>query len=110
MIHFNVLREYFDNDEDMVQAVFMIYTEEYFDCTAKLNAIFESNDWAQLNLYSHSLKGALSNFGESDAVPRLELLEQKTKNRVAPSKSEITIVAEQIELINQQIKDYLSEK
>ncbi len=64
MINFELLNQYMDNDVDIIIAVFSTYLEDYSDATEQLNEMFVQQNWPELYLMAHSLKGILEGFGE----------------------------------------------
>ncbi|HCM0452614.1 TPA: Hpt domain-containing protein, partial [Vibrio parahaemolyticus] len=57
MINFELLNQYMDNDVDIIIAVFSTYLEDYSDATEQLNKMFVQQNWPELYLMAHSLKG-----------------------------------------------------
>ncbi|MCR9949819.1 Hpt domain-containing protein [Vibrio parahaemolyticus] len=103
MINFELLNQYMDNDVDILIAVFSTYLEDYSDATEQLNKMFVQQNWPELYLMAHSLKG----FGEDIAVVALEKIETNTRNNTAPECEDITIVNNELVTIKKQIFAYL---
>ncbi|MBR9787431.1 Hpt domain-containing protein [Vibrio sp. J1-1] len=107
MINFDVLNRVMDNDVDIIIAVFATYLEEHVNGLERINELYANENWPELHLLVHSLKGALESFGEDTAVTALQDIEEDTRNNVAPDESDITIVNRELLTINQQIFAYL---
>ncbi|HCH5087739.1 hypothetical protein [Vibrio parahaemolyticus] len=109
MINFELLNQYMDNDVDIIIAVFSTYLEDYSDATEQLNEMFVQQNWPELYLMAHSLKGILEGFGfgEDIAVVALEKIETNTRNNTAPECEDITIVNNELVTIKKQIFAYL---
>ncbi|HCE3482142.1 TPA: Hpt domain-containing protein [Vibrio parahaemolyticus] len=107
MINFELLNKYMDNDVDILIAVFSTYLEDYSDATEQLNKMFVQQNWPELYLMAHSLKGILEGFGEDTAVAALEKVETSTRNNTAPQCEDITIVNNELVTIKKQIFAYL---
>ncbi|MBY6196466.1 Hpt domain-containing protein [Vibrio hangzhouensis] len=108
MINFDVLRSYMDDDEDIIQAVFTAFLEEHEDGSDKIQSYYTSQNWSDLFLTAHSLKGILSSFGESDTVARLQSIENATRDGVAPHEDDVQHVIKGLAVIKQQIIEYLA--
>ncbi|EHK9577010.1 Hpt domain-containing protein [Vibrio parahaemolyticus] len=107
MINFELLNQYMDNDVDIIIAVFSTYLEDYSDATEQLNKMFVQQNWPELYLMAHSLKGILEGFGEDTAVVALEKIETSTRNNTEPECEDITIVSSELVTIKKQIFAYL---
>ncbi|MFL0858777.1 Hpt domain-containing protein [Vibrio parahaemolyticus] len=107
MINFELLNQHMDNDVDILIAVFSTYLEDYSDATEQLNKMFVQQNWPELYLMAHSLKGILEGFGEDTAVAALEKIETSTRNNTAPQCEDITIVNNELVTIKKQIFAYL---
>ncbi|TOG81558.1 Hpt domain-containing protein [Vibrio parahaemolyticus] len=107
MINFELLNQYMDNDVDIIIAVFSTYLEDYSDATEQLNKMFIQQNWPELYLMAHSLRGILECFGEDTAVVALEKIETSTRNNTAPECEDITIVNNELVTIKKQIFAYL---
>ncbi len=107
MINFDVLREYMDNDEEIILAVFQAYIEEHEKSAEAIDTLYAEQDWPQLFITAHSLKGILASFGEEQTVTRLEKIETMSRSNAAPDKTDIDAVVEQLNHIKHQINDYL---
>ncbi|HAS6739156.1 TPA: Hpt domain-containing protein [Vibrio parahaemolyticus] len=107
MINFELLNQYMDNDVDIIIAVFSTYLEDYSDATEQLNEMFVQQNWPELYLMAHSLKGILEGFGEDIAVVALEKIETNTRDNTAPECEDITIVNNELVTIKKQIFAYL---
>ncbi|MHA7588886.1 Hpt domain-containing protein [Vibrio harveyi] len=108
MINFEVLNTYMDNDVDIIFAVLSTYMEDYEDGLERINQLNAEQNWGDLFLLSHSLKGILSSFGEESAVTALSNIEEHTRDNIAPDSGDLAIVNKELVTINQQITDYLS--
>ncbi|MGP8307863.1 Hpt domain-containing protein [Vibrio sp. YIC-376] len=107
MINFTLLNKYMDNDVEMIITVLSTYLEEHVNGLERINELYANENWPELHLLAHSLKGALESFGEDTAVTALQEIEQDTRNNIAPDASDITIVNRELLTINQQIFAYL---
>ncbi|AYV20250.1 MULTISPECIES: Hpt domain-containing protein [Vibrio] len=108
MIDFEVLRGYMDNDDDIIAAVFMAFMEEHEDGAEKIQALFNEQNWSELFITAHSLKGILASFGETKAVEKLEAIEGSTRNSDAPNSEDIQFVVQELDVIKGQINEYLA--
>lgn len=107
MINFDVLNRYMDNDVDIIITVLSTYLEEHVDSLERINELYAKEDWTELQLLAHSLKGVLESFGEDTAVIALQEIDEDTRKNIAPDLSDITIVNRELLTINQQIFAYL---
>ncbi|MGI9949270.1 Hpt domain-containing protein [Vibrio hyugaensis] len=107
MINFEVLNTYMDNDVDIIFAVFSTYMEDYEDGLDRINQLNAEQNWPELFLLSHSLKGILFSFGEEAAVSALGKVEEHTRDNIAPDTADIAIINKELVTINKQINDYL---
>ncbi|CAH0525620.1 Hpt domain-containing protein [Vibrio hippocampi] len=107
MIDFDILRSYMDNDDDIIEAVFMAFLEEHDDGAEKIQQLYNNKDWSELFITAHSLKGILASFGEAQAVEKLETIEGITRQNGEPNADDIDYVVKEIATIKQQISDYL---
>ncbi|MCJ2375243.1 Hpt domain-containing protein [Vibrio sp. ZSDZ34] len=110
MINFDVLREYMDNDDEIILAVFQAYIEEHNNSAETIEALYAVQDWPQLFIAAHSLKGILASFGEEETVTRLENIEGMSRDNTAPDKADIDAAIEGLNHINVQINDYFVTK
>ncbi|GMQ46213.1 Hpt domain-containing protein [Vibrio sp. 10N] len=108
MIDFDVLRGYMDNDEDIIAAVFMAFMEEHENGADRIQSLFNQQNWSELFIAAHSLKGILASFGETKAVEKLQAIEASTRGGEAPQQSDIQFVIQELEVIKTQINDYLA--
>ncbi|MGR5094502.1 Hpt domain-containing protein [Vibrio maritimus] len=108
MIDFDVLRSYMDNDEDIIAAVFMAFMEEHENGAEKIQSLYDEQNWSELFITAHSLKGILASFGEAKAVERLEAIEGTTRNGEAPQADDIQFVIQELGVIKGQINEYLA--
>ncbi|KFA98852.1 Hpt domain-containing protein [Vibrio sp. ER1A] len=108
MIDFEVLRGYMDNDDDIIAAVFMAFIEEHEDGAEKIQTLFNEQNWSELFITAHSLKGILASFGETKAVEKLEAIEGLTRNSDAPNSEDIQFVVQELDVIKGQINEYLA--
>lgn len=107
MIDFDILRGYMDNDDDIIAAVLMAFMEEHNDGAQKVQQLFDAQDWPELFITAHSLKGILASFGEAQAVEKLETIEGSTRQGSAPNSNDVAYVVSELNTIKQQITDYL---
>jgi HPt (histidine-containing phosphotransfer) domain-containing protein len=108
MIDFDVLRSYMDNDEDIIAAVFMAFMEEHENGADKIQSLYNDQNWSELFITAHSLKGILASFGETKAVDKLEAIETATRGGDAPQLADIQFVIQELEVIKDQINEYLA--
>ncbi|USD61609.1 MULTISPECIES: Hpt domain-containing protein [Vibrio] len=108
MIDFDVLRSYMDNDEDIIAAVFMAFMEEHENGAEKIQSLYNEQNWSELFITAHSLKGILASFGEGKAVEKLEAIEGTTRNGEAPQADDIQFVIQELGVIKGQINEYLA--
>ncbi len=108
MIDFDVLRSYMDNDEDIIAAVFMAFMEEHENGADKIQSLYNEQNWSELFITAHSLKGILASFGETKAVDKLEAIETATRSGDAPQLTDIHFVIQELEVIKNQINEYLA--
>ncbi|PMH46578.1 histidine phosphotransferase [Vibrio sp. 10N.286.49.B3] len=108
MINFDILRSYLDNDDDIVEAVLMAYVEEHSESIDKLQLQFSTQNWSELFMTAHSLKGILASFGEDTAVDVLERIEGQTRDSIAPDDSDVAVVVTELGKINKQVDDFLA--
>ncbi|MCL9775826.1 Hpt domain-containing protein [Vibrio methylphosphonaticus] len=108
MIDFEVLRGYMDNDEDIIAAVFMAFMEEHENGSETLQNLYQSQNWSELFITAHSLKGILASFGETKAVDKLEAIEGTTRNNESPNAEDIDFVVKEMQVIKNQINEYLA--
>lgn len=108
MIDFDVLRSYMDNDEDIIAAVFMAFMEEHENGADKIQSLYNEQNWSELFITAHSLKGILASFGETKAVDKLEAIETATRVGDTPQLADIQFVIQELEVIKNQINEYLA--
>ncbi|MGR5286502.1 Hpt domain-containing protein [Vibrio maritimus] len=108
MIDFDVLRSYMDNDEDIIAAVFMAFMEEHENGADKIQSLYNEQNWSELFITAHSLKGILASFGETKAVDKLEAIETATRGGDTPQLADIQFVIQELEVIKNQINEYLA--
>ncbi|MGF1770972.1 Hpt domain-containing protein [Vibrio wakamikoensis] len=108
MIDFDVLRSYMDNDEDIIAAVFMAFMEEHENGADKIQSLYNEQNWSELFITAHSLKGILASFGETKAVVKLEAIETSTRSGDAPQLTDMQFVIQELEVIKNQINEYLA--
>lgn len=108
MIDFEVLRSYMDNDDDIIAAVLMAFLEEHEDGADKIQTLVNDQNWSELFITAHSLKGILASFGEVKAAEKLEVIEGLTRNGDAPNDEDIQFVIQELNVIKGQIKEYLA--
>ncbi|MGF1750391.1 MULTISPECIES: Hpt domain-containing protein [Vibrio] len=108
MIDFEVLRSYMDNDEDIIAAVFMAFMEEHENGAETVQHLYQTQNWSELFITAHSLKGILASFGETKAVDKLEAIEGTTRNNESPNADDINFVVAEMQVIKNQINDYLA--
>lgn len=109
MINFNELALSMENDHEMIQAIFEAYQEEYGDGSDKLLMLYQTENWPELFIFSHSLKGVLASFSEDTAVHFLAMIEESTRDNVAPKATDISLTSKELLMINAQIANYLKE-
>lgn len=108
MIDFDVLRSYMDNDEDIIAAVFMAFMEEHENGADKIQTLYNEQNWSELFITAHSLKGILASFGETKAVDKLEAIETSTRASEAPQLADVQFVIQELDVIKDQINEYLA--
>ncbi len=109
MIDFEVLRGYMDNDDDIIAAVFMAFMEEHEDGAEKIQTLFNEQNWSELFITAHSLKGILASFGETKVRRKnFEAIEGLTRNSDAPNSEDIQFVVQELDVIKGQINEYLA--
>ncbi|MFA0085184.1 Hpt domain-containing protein [Vibrio sp. 10N.261.51.F12] len=108
MIDFDVLRSYMDNDEDIIAAVFMAFMEEHENGAETVLNLYQTQNWSELFITAHSLKGILASFGETKAVDKLEAIEGMTRNNEAPDVEDINLVVAEMQVVKNQINEYLA--
>ncbi len=108
MIDFDVLRSYMDNDEDIIAAVFMAFMEEHENGADKIQSLYNEQNWSELFITAHSLKGILASFGETKAVDKLEAIEGSTRAGDSPQQEDIQFVIQELDVIKNQINEYLA--
>ncbi|MGV2988054.1 Hpt domain-containing protein [Vibrio sp. E150_011] len=108
MIDFDVLRSYMDNDEDIIAAVFMAFMEEHENGAETVLNLYQTQNWSELFITAHSLKGILASFGETKAVDKLEAIEGMTRNNEAPNVEDINLVVAEMQVVKNQINEYLA--
>ncbi|MFA0439837.1 histidine phosphotransferase [Vibrio sp. 10N.286.49.C2] len=108
MIDFDVLRSYMDNDEDIIAAVFMAFMEEHENGAETVLNLYQTQNWSELFITAHSLKGILASFGETKAVDKLEAIEGMTRNNEAPNVEDINLVVAEMQVVKDQINEYLA--
>jgi HPt (histidine-containing phosphotransfer) domain-containing protein len=97
-----------DNDEDIIAAVFMAFMEEHENGADKIQSLYNEQNWSELFITAHSLKGILASFGETKAVDKLEAIETATRCGDTPQLADIQFVIQELEVIKNQINEYLA--
>ena len=100
--------EELDNDKESLGMILEAYIEEYSGFESKILEYYQSNDWSELHLATHSLKGILSNFGESEITVKLEDIERATSNKTAPDEDSILNVVNNLPSIEAHIREAIA--
>jgi HPt (histidine-containing phosphotransfer) domain-containing protein len=82
--------------------------EEHDTSAETIGTLYAVQDWQQLFITAHSLKGILASFGEEQTVVRLEKIESISRSHAAPDKADIEAVVKELHHIKSQISDYLA--
>ncbi|WP_163930459.1 Hpt domain-containing protein [Paraferrimonas sp. SM1919] len=108
MINFDVLNEFMDNDQELINDILEIFMAEHSNAHTEITTLYQQQDWDELFIKLHSLKGILASFGEEQAVELLQKLEQQVHNKIEPADTDIEQLGGQIETIIKQITDYIN--
>ncbi len=108
MINFKPFFDDLDNDTESIQMILMVYLEDYNDCHLKLRALFDEQQWSQLFILVHSLKGILEGFGEEKVTAILQQVEAETRHGGPAGAQHIETICSQLPLIQVQIEQELA--
>ena len=107
MINFTPFFNDLDNDAESIQMILMAYLKEYSDCHTMVMKLYQEQNWSQLFILVHSLKGILVGFGETETTTLLEVIESETKVGDPASEQNITLLCRQLPVIQCQIEQEL---
>ncbi|MCX2757143.1 Hpt domain-containing protein [Vibrio sp. Sgm 22] len=108
MLDFDALNAYLDNDKEVIFAVLSVYQEDHGNSLEEIQNLVKQQDWGKLHFTVHTLKGILASFGEETATVALERVEQNTLNKLAPQDEDLSVIYNEVKIINQQIDEVLS--
>ncbi|MGF1910781.1 Hpt domain-containing protein [Vibrio kasasachensis] len=108
MLDFNVIRALIDDDNDVMVALLSSYSDDYGDAAQKIVTLYQSQDWSELYMLSHSLKGTLKILGEESAAHILERIEHDTRDESPPIQEDIDAAKNELSAIQSQVQDYLT--
>lgn len=68
-----------ENNSESIEVILTAYLDEYAEAETTLRTLFDAQNWGEIYIFSHSLKGLLVDFGEKDTSVILAEIEQKPK-------------------------------
>ncbi|ARC95132.1 hypothetical protein B6A42_27370 (plasmid) [Vibrio coralliilyticus] len=107
MINFTSFFNELDNDVESIQVILMAYLEEYSDCQTMIMKLFQEQNWPQLFILAHTLKGILAGFGDTETTALLEIIESETKDGGPSNMQNITLLCKLLFFIQSQIEQEL---
>lgn len=107
MINFKPFFTVLDNDAESINIVLGTYLEEYGDAHIQFKGLFDSQNWPELYLLAHSLKGILVNFGKQDIILVLEQIEAQTCKGEAVEKILVDKASVILPVIKKQVEQAL---
>lgn len=107
MINFTPFFNDLDNDAESIQMILMTYLEEYSDSQAMFMKLYQEQNWPQMFILAHSLKGILVGFGETETTALLEIVEGETKDGAPATENNIAQLCKQLPAIQHQIEQEL---
>ncbi|WP_164675369.1 Hpt domain-containing protein [Vibrio rhodolitus] len=107
MLDFHNIKAMLDGDDDVMVALLSTYLEDYTDSEKKISALNAAQDWHELFLFSHSLKGTLKIIGEDSVTHTLERIEHATRQGMAPEQQDLDQASSELASIQSQVQHYL---
>ena len=98
-----------DNDTESINLILTTYIEEYSDSDVIFKNLFDAQNWEELYIVAHSLKGILGNFGADEIIPILEKIEMQSQDGKPTDQKLINNVSILLVEIQNQIEKKLSE-
>lgn len=108
MLDFNVIKSLVDDDNDVVVALLTTYLEDFSDAENQIATYYNTQNWSELYMLSHSLKGTLRVIGEESASQILERIEHDTQAGKTPSRQDLDNAEIELSAIQFQVQHYLS--
>lgn len=109
MLNFEPFFTALGNDTESINLILTTYLEEYSDGDVIFKNLFDTQNWEELYIVAHSLKGILGNFGADDIIPILEKIEMQTQGGKPTEQVLIDQVSLLLTDIQVQIEKKLSE-
>ena len=82
------LLEHFDNDQEMIQELVLVLNESYPETMSKLKEAMDAEDFSNMELHAHTLKGMLSNFFAEELKEKAFELEKMGREKTLEGSKE----------------------
>ncbi len=104
MIDFSPFFKELDNNSESIQLVLEAFLEEYRDCQRTINQLYKEQNWPQLFMLAHSLKGILTSFGETEVSALLTNIETQSRVNGPVNEVDINEICQLMPLVEFQVK------
>lgn len=108
MINLSNFYQDLDNDKDCIIAVLELFISEYENIADSYLEYHNSQQWDKIYIISHSLRGVLEGFGESNLILLLQRIELQTSKNKPITNIEIQDIVEQLSQILAFIKEEIN--
>ncbi|MGF1877544.1 Hpt domain-containing protein [Photobacterium frigidiphilum] len=103
MINYTEFSSSMDNDDDMIEMIIELYSEEHGDDIHVIQNKYANQDIEGLFHTIHSLRGVLLTLCEDKATLQLETIENLCKRGEKPDVQLLNEALEEVARVNQQI-------
>tara|TARA_Y100000588_G_scaffold175098_1_gene189217 strand:- start:20917 stop:21273 length:357 start_codon:yes stop_codon:yes gene_type:complete len=104
MIDFSSFFKELDNNSESIQLVLEAFLEEYRDCQVTINQLYKEQNWPQLFMLAHSLRGILTSFGETKVSTLLIKVETQSRVNGPVNEVDINEICQLMPLVEFQVK------
>jgi HPt (histidine-containing phosphotransfer) domain-containing protein len=104
MIDFSPFFKELENNSESIQLVLEAFLEEYRDCQITINQLYKEQNWPQLFMLAHSLKGILTSFGETEVSALLTNIETQSRVNGPVNEVDINEICQLMPLVEFQVK------
>ncbi|MDP7320653.1 MAG: Hpt domain-containing protein [Bacteriovoracaceae bacterium] len=75
------LKVHFDGDEELIGELLEVFEETYPETLLAIKSSIETENFQDLELHAHTLKGMIANFFAEDLKQKAFILEQQGRNK-----------------------------